>query len=156
MNKRFWKTLLARAGLFCAVPAFAQSLAIDWSTIAGGGGTSAGDSFLLNGTIGQTGVGATSGGVFTVGGGFWPGVTRLSGLEPTLSIRLGVPIAGVNTVILSWPNPSTGYVLQQTADMSAAGGGWVSVLQTPIIVGPNKEVTLQATGQFCMFRLRHP
>ena len=69
-----------------------------------------------------------------------------------LSIRIG---AG-NNVILSWPNPSTGYVLQQTPNMNSPGGGWVDVAQPSVIVGPNKEVRLAATGQFCMFRLRRP
>lgn len=64
------------------------------------------------------------------------------------------PVGGVNTVILTWPNPSTGYVLQQTANMNAPGGGWVDVAQPPVINGANKEVTLSATGRFCLFRLR--
>lgn len=73
-----------------------------------------------------------------------------------LSIRLGVSVNGTNTVILSWPNPSTGYVLPQTANMSAPGGGWVDVIQMPVLVGANTEVTLGATGPFCLFRLRWP
>jgi hypothetical protein len=72
---------------------------------------------------------------------------------PILSIRLGAPVGGTNTVILSWPNPSTGYVLQQTASMSAPGGGWVDVTQPPVINGAFREVALPATGQFCLFRL---
>jgi hypothetical protein len=34
--------------------------------------------------------------------------------------------------------------------------GWVDVTQTPAINGSNKEVTLTATGHFCVFRLRQP
>ena len=62
----------------------------------------------------------------------------------------------LNTVTLSWPNPSTGYVLQQSANMNAPGGGWVEVLPSPVVVGANKEVTLPAAGRFCVFRLRGP
>jgi hypothetical protein len=47
-----------------------------------------------------------------------------------------------------------GYVLQQTADMSAPGGGWTDVTQMPVVNGANKEVTLLATGSVCFFRLR--
>jgi hypothetical protein len=42
---------------------------------------------------------------------------------PVLSIRHGIPDNGTNTLILNWPNPSSGYVLEQTANMSAPGGG---------------------------------
>jgi hypothetical protein len=75
---------------------------------------------------------------------------------PALTIRLGAPVTGVNTVILTWPNPSIGYVLQQTAKMDAPDGGWADVTQTPVVDGRNQEVTLPATGRFCLFRLRHP
>jgi hypothetical protein len=73
---------------------------------------------------------------------------------PALSIRLGLPTGGFNNVTLSWPNPSLGYVLQQTANMSGPSGGWTDVPQTPVVNGANKEVTLLATDQFSLFRLR--
>jgi hypothetical protein len=47
--------------------------AIPWYTIDGGGGTSAGGSFTLSGTIGQPDVATMSGGSFTLVGGFWSG-----------------------------------------------------------------------------------
>jgi hypothetical protein len=135
--------------------AFAQSggpYSLTWSTLDGGGGASAGGGLTLNGTIGQPDAGAPmSGGGFTLTGGFWSGVATVSP-APRLSIRLGTG----HTVILSWPNPSAGYVLQQTSNMNALGGGWTDVGPQPTIVGPNKEVTLQAVGSFCLFRLRHP
>jgi hypothetical protein len=123
-----------------------------WNTLGGGGGPSAGGSFTLNGTIGQADAGTMSGASFVLSGGFWGGIVGIIGPVPALSIRL---VSG-NDVILTWPNPSTGYVLQQTANMSAPGGGWTDVTQTPVINGANKEVTLAATGAFCMFRLRQP
>jgi hypothetical protein len=151
MNTIFWKALPVCVVLVGALPAWAQLYAINWSTIDGGGGPSAGGSFSLNGTVGQPDAGARSGGAFTLSGGFWPGVTG-SGPLPALAIRLGFG----HTVILTWPDPSTGYVLQQTANMSGSGGGWADVTQPPVIVGANQEVTLPATGSFCLFRLRHP
>jgi hypothetical protein len=56
-----------------ATTALAQ-LAIDWSTIDGGGQTfSSGGSFELGGTIGQPDAGpALTGGAFELTGGFWP------------------------------------------------------------------------------------
>lgn len=121
---------------------------INWSTIDGGGGPASGGTFSLNGTIGQPDAGVMSGGVFTITGGFWGGVSAES--FPRLSIRLvpGIP----NRVVLWWPIPSTGFVLQRMCD----DGAWTDVTQAPIVVDPNKEVTLQATGQFCLFRLARP
>ncbi|GJM19571.1 MAG: hypothetical protein DHS20C14_17840 [Phycisphaeraceae bacterium] len=49
---------------------------LDWYTIDGGGGTSSGGVYTLSGTIGQHDAAApSSGGVFTLAPGFWPGVT---------------------------------------------------------------------------------
>lgn len=148
MNTHLSKALLTIAASLCAASALAQSYSIGWSTIDGGGGPSSGGSYSLNGTIGQPNVGASSGGVFSASGGFW--VPDSLGTLPRLSIRRGTG----NNVILSWPNPSTGYVLQQTANMNGPGGGWMDVPQSPVITGTNKEVTLTATGAFCLFRLR--
>jgi len=48
---------------------------INWWTIDGGGGTSAGGPFELSGTVGQHDAGQTmSGGAFELVGGFWAGV----------------------------------------------------------------------------------
>lgn len=77
-------------------------------------------------------------------------VARRTNAPPVLAIRHGA----TGNLILTWPNPSSGYALQQTASMSAPGGGWVDVTQPPVLVGPNHEVTLPATGRFCVFRLR--
>ena len=49
----------------------AVDLTIDWYTIDGGGGFSAGGDFELEGTIGQPDAGALTGGDFALTGGFW-------------------------------------------------------------------------------------
>jgi len=57
-------------------PAFGQTggpYELSWSTIDGGGGTSAGGSYTLTGTIGQPNAGSASGGIYELFGGFWPG-----------------------------------------------------------------------------------
>ena len=51
---------------------------IDWYTIDGGGGTSAGGAFQLSGTIGQHDTGVMSGGNFTLTGGYWSGAPEAS------------------------------------------------------------------------------
>jgi cell division septation protein DedD len=65
--------------LAAALPSLAQSggpYDLSWSTIDGGGHTfSTGGSYSLGGTAGQPDAGALSGGVYTLVGGFWPGIS---------------------------------------------------------------------------------
>ena len=60
--------------LFAAAlpPAARAQLTVDWFTIDGGGGTSAGGSSELSGTAGQPDAAALAGGAFGLRGGFWP------------------------------------------------------------------------------------
>jgi hypothetical protein len=63
---------LAICGTTLATPELARAqLAITWYTIDGGGGTSAGGSLIVSGTIGQPDAGVLSGGALSVEGGFW-------------------------------------------------------------------------------------
>lgn len=49
---------------------------LTWSTIDAGGGSSAGGGYQLAGTLGQPDAGATlSGGIYSLSGGFWGGVS---------------------------------------------------------------------------------
>jgi hypothetical protein len=53
-------------------------LAMDWHTLDGGGGTSAGSTLVLQGTIGQpdgTGPDFSAGSTLSMSGGFWTGLT---------------------------------------------------------------------------------
>jgi hypothetical protein len=60
--------------------AFAQEYDLSWWTVDGGGGTfSQGGSYSLGGTIGQPDAGLMSGGIYTLGGGFWGGGSLTSG-----------------------------------------------------------------------------
>lgn len=62
------------AGPAAIVPASSGgSYTLDWSTIDGGGGTSSNGSLALSGTLGQPDAGMSSGGAYTVSGGFWAG-----------------------------------------------------------------------------------
>ncbi len=58
--------------LALATAALAQDFDLSWRTTDGGGGTSAGGGFELEGTIGQHDAGAMTGGDFELLGGFWP------------------------------------------------------------------------------------
>ena len=62
--------------LLITVPSAAQSggqYEMPWSTIDGGGGTSAGGQYIVTGTIGQPDAGYSVSGDYEVLGGFWPG-----------------------------------------------------------------------------------
>jgi|SRR5882724_6014126 len=91
------------------------------TVIAGGGGTSTGAVYSVSGTIGQHDAGLTmSGGNYSVTGGFWSLFAVQTPGAPALTITL----TATNTAIVSWPFPSTGFALEQTASLSA--GNWMT------------------------------
>jgi hypothetical protein len=95
----------------------AQDYSIDWFTIDGGGGTSAGGVYSLSGIIGQPdGGGPFTGGQYSIIGGFWallPTALQVGG-APTLTIVS----AGPGQATISWSPSTPGFVLQQTALLS--------------------------------------
>ena len=61
-------------GLTWVVLAAPAALSLEWWTVDGGGGiASQGGGYELSGTAGQPDAGVLSGGVYTLGGGFWRG-----------------------------------------------------------------------------------
>lgn len=124
---------------------------LSWSTIDGGGGTSAGGQFSLSGTIGQpdAGAAALTGGQFSLTGGFWSflRVVQTSG-APLLKIKL----VGANAV-LSWPLNATGFFLQETPSLSAPV--WTSAPQSVVDTATEHTVTVPAIGLMKSFRLKH-
>ena len=120
----------------------AQSYALDWSTIDGGGGTSSGGQYTLSGTIGQPDAGAMSGGSFSLQGGFWPGIIVPSTNSPTLFIR-----ASGDSVILSWSPDTPGFALEETDNLT-----------TPIWVDApdGNPVTIPAGSVARFYRLSKP
>ena len=123
---------------------------IDWSTIDGGGGaTSTGGVYSVSGTIGQPDAGKMSGGNYTVDGGFWGIIAVISSPVPTLTIRP----SGAN-VIVCWPSPSNGFVLEQNPTLDS--GGWTAVATMPSDDGTTKCVTLPAGPGIKFYRLKNP
>ncbi len=91
----------------------AQHIAIDWSRIAGGGGMSTGGVYSVSGTIGQPEVGAPiTGGNYSLTGGFWALYTVQTSGAPSLRISA----ISSNSAAITWPSPSTGWLLQQNTD----------------------------------------
>jgi len=122
----------------------AQSYSIDWFTIGGGGGASSGDSYTLNGTIGQPDAGTLSGGGYALQGGFWPGIVVPSTTgAPTLFI-----LSSGNNVVISWSPTTPGFTLEETESLSLPA--W-----TPAPGGnPTPPITVASGTKF--YRLRKP
>lgn len=140
--------LLASVLMATAQPA-PPSFSIDWFTLDGGGGTSAGGVYSVSGTVGQPDAGPIlTGGHFTVAGGFW-----VFEDAPQLRIRLD----GLN-VVVSWPNPSTGYILQQTTQLASPPSAivWTDVALVPAVGGLEKSITTPGSTGHRFFRLKRP
>jgi len=132
--------------LTLAGAAHAQTFAIDWSTIDGGGGQSTGGVFSVTGTIGQPDAGKMSGGNFTLTGGFWSVIAAIQTPgAPTLTITPAAP--GFATI--SWIPATPGFVLQETARVSPAS--WTN---SPS--GAANPTTVPATLPAKFYRLFKP
>ena len=127
----------------------AQSLGIDWFTIEGGGGSSSGGGFAISGSTGQPdATGALTGGNFSLTGGFW------SGVETAGTPRLTIYLASLNRVVVSWPSPSTGFLLEQTA--APARSSWLTPPETIMDDGTNKFIIVHPATGNRFFRLVRP
>ena len=99
----------------------AQTYSVDWSKVAGGGGTSTGGVYAVSGTIGQPDAGGPlTNGQYSVTGGFWvlPTAVQTPG-APLLSIAATVP----GQVRISWAPSTPGFTLQSTDSLSPTN--WV-------------------------------
>ena len=139
--------------LASALAAPAQPV-INWFTLDAGGGAQASASYALNATIGQGEVGGATpvSASYRIIPGFWaledmgPATGR-----PELSIALSGP-----RVFLSWPSPSTGFVLQHTDSLDVLPAAWSD---TPGVVSDDgfiKTLTLPHNLSKRFYRLRRP
>jgi hypothetical protein len=142
------KTLLFTLTLSASVlTASAQNYAIDWSTIAGGGGTSTGGVYSVSGTIGQPDAGGPmTGGSYSLTGGFWalPNAVQRSN-APTLLILPSAP--GFATI--SWAPATPGFVLQVSPTLTPPA--W-----TDAPSGATNPATVPATLPARFYRLSKP
>lgn len=121
----------------------AQTFSVDWFTINGGGGTCTGGVFAVNGTIGQPSANAQTltGGNLSLVGGFWSLFAVQTPGAPLLAIRL----AAANTVVVSWPSLSTGFILQQNDDLNTPN--WVTAPQSVSDNGTSKFILVNPNGK---------
>jgi len=143
--------LAASVVLTCSLPASAQNFAIDWFSIDGGGGTSAGGNFSLSGTIGQPDAGVTmTNGGFSLTGGFW----SLFAVQTPDAPRLTIQRIAASSVRVVWPSPSTGFVLQQNSDFNTTN--WVNAPQAVSDSGTNRFITVNQSDSRRFYRLFKP
>jgi hypothetical protein len=67
---------------------------------------------------------------------------------------LRIESSGTNTVVISWPETSLQYSLQQMFQIGT--GNWLSMTNEPEMVGNRREVVLPASGDGALFRLKYP
>ncbi len=137
--------LLALALVAFAMRVEAQQYSIPWYDVAGGGGGGSGGAgaYSVTGTIGQPDAGAAMiNAPYVVVGGFW----SVLGARPSIMIW----IQG-NDVIVAWPVTAGASQLQQAGNMTTPV--WSDVIQTPVIVGEEYQVTVPLAGFQQYFRL---
>jgi hypothetical protein len=69
-------------------------------------------------------------------------------LGPSLSV-----VRSGRSLVLSWPASTAGYQLESTTSLET-GAVWVSVPITPVVVGNEQTVTVDATSPAQFIRLR--
>jgi hypothetical protein len=132
-------------------PAVQAQYTIDWHTMDGGGGTSAGGGYSLDGSIGQPDASLTmSGGSFSLLGGFWSVVAVPTAGTPLLRIF----VTATNTAIISWPSSSTGFALQQKAGLDAQS--WVAPPEAISNNGTNNFIIVNPSVGNRFYRLFKP
>jgi hypothetical protein len=125
---------------------------IDWSTIDGGGGASTGGVYTVTGTIGQPDAGTMSGGNYTLQGGFWGVIAAVQ--------TPGAPYLTVarsnNAVVVSWPLPADGWVLEYTNALPKVAVAWLQIAPPYQTNGVNLQFTEPAPAGNKCYRLHKP
>jgi hypothetical protein len=148
---------LACAVLFLLPPAAAQDFALDWYTIAGGGGYSSGGQYTLKGTIGQPAASPVlSGDSFALLPGFW-GIAVSTEIGPPGDPELGAaydPVAGTFTVF--WPRRAEGWVLQAAAELLGPATHWFDLLPPYPSTASSYYLSAPFPAGVRFYRLRSP
>jgi hypothetical protein len=150
-QSKTWRCIATAVFLLVATSVHSQNFSIDWHTIDGGGGTSTGAVYSISGTIGQPDAGTMSGGGYSLDGGFWALVSAIQTPgAPLLTVRL----TATNTVIVSWPSPSTGFSLQQASSVTQLV--WTTPPETVTDNGTKKFIIVNPPVGNRFYRLIKP
>ena len=129
----------------------AQSYSVDRYNIAGGGGTSTGGVYAVNGTMGQPDAGGPmTGGNYSISGGFW----SLEAVQTPGAPVLGIRLMTGNTAKVYWPSPATGFNLQANTNLSSTN--WVTPTEPVQDDGTIKFIIVTPTPGNKFYRLKNP
>jgi hypothetical protein len=145
--KRFLVAALLLGGLPFTLNA--QSYSIDWYAIAAGGGASTGGGYSVTGTLGQPAAGGpmTAQG-YSLTGGFW----ALFAVPGPGAPRLTITLTSTNTALITWPSPSTGFILQQNSSLGSTN--WGTAPQAPVDNGTTVSVVVNPPTGNLFYRLK--
>jgi hypothetical protein len=141
--------LLAGFGLLASGQA---QTTIDWLSFDAGWGAQNSAAYIINSTVGQPDVGAsvTTSANYRIVPGFW----ALENLGPASSLPdLSIVLNGPR-ITLSWPSPSTDFVLQQTDSLDALPASWSNTPGSITDNGVLKTITLPHDVAKRFYRLR--
>jgi hypothetical protein len=140
---------LLSAFCFCAQAQYA----INWHTVDGGGGTSTGGVYSVSGTIGQPDATTTTmtGGPYSLAGGFWAIYAVQTPGAPYLTIT-----RSNTTVIVSWPLPAEGWVLEWTNRVDGVSAPWSQIPPPYPTNGSNLQFTEPSPVGNKFYRLHKP
>jgi hypothetical protein len=131
----------------------AQLYSLDWSSIDGGGGTSTGGVYSVTGTIGQPDAGVMAAGNYTLQGGFWGIVMAV---QTPGAPSLTVLRTSTNTVVVSWPLATGGWVLEATNALPVGAGPWAQIAPPYQTNGANLQFAEPAPTGNKFYRLHKP
>ena len=129
--------------------AFAQ-YSIDWFTVDGGGGTSGVGVYEISGTIGQPDAGSVGAGNYVIEGGFWSDLEAVPEPGPP---GLAIELVSPGVILITWPAPSTGYVLQQSTNLTTTN--WLAVTNPAMVVNGEMQITVSPTVGNRYYRLHY-
>ena len=144
---------MALASIALAATCQAQT-SIDWFTLDAAGGAQSSANYLVNFTLGQTDVGtdSPSSANYRIIPGFW----ALEDLGPAIGLpELSIALNG-DDVILSWPSPSTGFLLQDVGSFDLDPPPWGNTLGAVADDGFKRSISIPHHTAQRFYRLRRP
>jgi hypothetical protein len=93
-------------------------------------------------------------GVFNGGDGSDIGAYELQSMPTNSPARLTITPTPTNTMIISWPAPSSGFVLQENSDLGSSN--WVPSTYSVTVSGTQNQVTIPMVYDRRFYRLSHP
>ena len=123
---------------------------IDWFTVDAGGGTSSVGVYEISGIIGQPDAGSVNAGNYVIDGGFWSDLEAVPEPGPP---GLAIELVSPGVILITWPAPSTGYVLQQSTNLTTTN--WLAVTNPPMVVNGEMQITVSPTVGNRYYRLHY-